>query len=117
MCPKRKQQQKILLAEVGKAAEKWKSRWNIWDLLADRRCGQAVLHFLSSTEMGRLVPPLEESDAGSEVSEWELWERREREEEREVEAVELGATEGLGVGGELPLFLPTPPFMATADEE
>ena len=28
LCPKRKQQQKILWAEVGKATEKWKSRWN-----------------------------------------------------------------------------------------
>ena len=39
------------------------------DLLADGRCGQAVLDFLSSTDVGSLVPPLEESDARSEVLE------------------------------------------------
>ena len=34
------------------------------------RCGQALLDFLSSTDVGRLVPPLEEEgNAGSEVSE------------------------------------------------
>jgi len=117
VCPKWKLQQKILWAEVQKETEEGKSRWKIWDLLADGRCGRAVLGFLSSTDVGRLVPPREESDAGSEVIEWEPRERREREEEREAEAEELGATEELGVGGELPLFLPTPPFMATADDE
>jgi len=78
-----------------------------------------VLDFLSSTDVGRLVPPLEESDAASEVSEWELRERRERrerEEERDAEVEELGA-EGRGGDEELPLFLPTPSFMASADEE
>jgi hypothetical protein len=43
--------------------------------------------------------------------EWELRERREREEERRVEAEELG------VEVEEPLFLPTPAFMASAEEE
>ena len=84
-----------------------------------------MLDFLSSTDVGRLVPPLEESDAASEVSEWELrerrereeeLERREREEERDAEVEELGA-EGRGGDEELPLFLPTPSFMASADEE
>ena len=107
-------QQKILWAEVQKEIGRWKSRWKIRDRLADRRCGQAVLDFLSSTDVGRLVPPLEERDSASEVSEWE---RREQEEEREAEAEELGPGGELGVGGELPLFLPTPPFMASADEE
>ena len=82
-----------------KETGRWKIRWKIRDLLADGRCGQAVLDFLSSTDVGRLVLPLEESDAGSEVSEWELRERRERGEEREVEAEELGAAGELGVGG------------------
>ena len=45
------------------------------------------------------MPPLEEGDARSEVSEWELRERREREEEREAEAEELGAAGELGAGG------------------
>ena len=66
---------------------------------------------LSTTDVGRLAPA--EKDAGSEVSEWE---RREREEERRAEAEELGATGELGAGEELPLFLPTPSFMASADE-
>jgi len=88
-------QQNILWAEVLKETKRWKSRWTVRDLLADGRCGQAVLDFLSSTDVGRLVPPLEEADAGSEVSEWELRERREREEEAE----ELGAAGELGAGG------------------
>jgi len=67
-----------------------------------------MLEFLTSTDAGRLVPPLEEKDAGSQVSECELRERREQEEEREAEAEELGAVGELGAGEELPLFLPTP---------
>jgi len=110
-------QQKILWAEVQKETGRWKSRWKIRDLLGDGRCGQAVLDFLSSTDVGRLVPPLEERDAGSEVSEWEIQERLEREEEREAEAEELGASGKLGAGEESPLFLPTPSFMASAEEE
>jgi hypothetical protein len=46
-----------------------------------------------------------------EASESELRERREREEERRAEAAELGAEV------EEPLFLPTPAFMASAEEE
>ena len=55
------------------------------------------------------------ADAGSEVSEWELRERQEREEERREEAEVLGGEEERG-GEEQPLFLPTPPFMASAGE-
>jgi len=118
-CPEWKMQQKILWAEELKETKRWKSRWMVRDLLADGRCGQTVLDFLTSTDVGRLVPPLkEEGDAGSEVSQGELRERREQEEELEVEAEELGAAgEKLGAGEELPLFLPTPPFMASANEE
>ena len=50
------------------------------------------------------IQPAEE-DAWSEASEWELRERRGREEERRAEAEEQ------------PLFLPTPSFMAPADED
>jgi len=72
VCPEWKMQQKILWAEVLKETKRWKSRWTVRDLLADGRCGRAVLDFLSSTDVGRLVPPLkEECDDGSEVSEWE----------------------------------------------
>jgi len=49
-------------------------------------------------------------DAESEASEWELRERREREEGRRAEAEVRG-------DGEEPLFLPTPPFMASAEAE
>ena len=116
VCPEWKVQQKTLLAEVLKETKRWKSRWMVRDLLADGRCVRAVLDFLSSTDVGRLAPPLEEEgDAGSEASEWELRERREREEEREEEAETLGAVEE--GGEELPLFLPTPSFMASAGEE
>ena len=66
---------------------------------------QAVLDFLSATDVGRRVPA--EEDTVSEVSEAEL---REWEEEQRAEAEEGGA-------GEEPLFLPTPSFMASADEE
>jgi len=68
----------------------------IRDLLADGRCSKAVLDFLSTTDVGRLVPA--EEDVGSEVSEWERTERREREEERRAEAEELGAAGELGGG-------------------
>ena len=44
-------------------------------------------------------------------------ERRERGEERRAEAKELGAAGELGAGEELPLFLPTPSFMASTDED
>ena len=117
VCPEWKGQQKILWAEVSKETGRWKSRWKVRDLLADGRCAQAVLDFLSSTDVGRLVPPLEESDDRSEASEWELREHREREEQQEAEAEELGAAGELGAGEELPLFLPMPPFMASAEEE
>ena len=53
--------------------------------------------------------------AGSDVSAWELRERREWEEERRAE--ELGAEEELGARDGPPLFLPTPSFMASAEEE
>ena len=77
-----------------------------------------MLDFLFSTDVGRLVPPLEEGgDAGSEVSEWELRERWEWEEERQAEAEELGAAAEWGTGEEPPLFLPTPSFMASAGED
>ena len=97
-----------MLKETGRG-ESW---WKIRDLLADGRRSQAVLDFLSTMDVGRLVPA--EEDAGSEVSGWE---RREREEERRAETEELGAAGELGAKKKLPLFLPTPSFMASADED
>ena len=76
-----------------------------------------MLDFLSSTDVRRLVPPLEVRGAGSQASEWELRVPRDREKEREVEAGGLGAVAGLGAGEELLLLLITPSFMASADEE
>jgi len=111
VCPEWKPQQKILWAEVLKESGRRKSRWRIRNLLTDERCSQSVLDFLSTMDVGRLVPA--EEDAGSEVSEWE---RREQEEERRVEAEALGAVEELGTG-QRPLFLPTPSFMASVGEE
>jgi len=98
------------VAEVRKETRRWRSRFTIRDLLADKRCSQAVPDFLSTTDVGRLAPA--EEDTGSEVSKWERRERREREEERRAEAEELGAGEGRA-----PLFLPTPSFMASACDQ
>jgi ribosomal protein L19E len=71
---------------VRKETGRWKRQRRIWDLFADRRCSQAVLEFLTSTDVGRVVPAVEvDADARSDVSEWELRERQEREEERRAE--------------------------------
>jgi len=70
---------KILWAEVKKETGKWKSRWKIRDLVADGRCTQAVLDFLTATDVERIVLAVE--DAGSEAPEWELHEGRELEAE------------------------------------
>jgi len=108
--------QKILWAEVQKETGRWKSRWKVQDLFADPRCSQAVLDFLSTTDVGKVVPAVEEeNDVGSATSEWELREREERGEERRAE--ELGAVNEVAAGEEPPLFLPTPSFVATAGED
>jgi len=84
VCPKWKGQQKILWAEVRKGrVGRAGGRSGI---CSQTTCGQAVLDFLSSTDVGRLVPPVEEGPCGRgrrgrDVSECELRERREREEE------------------------------------
>jgi len=89
VCSEWKMQQKILWAEVQKETGRWKSRWKIQGLLADGRCSQAVLDFLTATDVGRRV--LSEEHARSEGSEWELRECRERGKEGEAESGELGA--------------------------
>jgi len=89
---------------VKKETGRWKDRWKIRDLLADGRCSRTVLDFLSSTDVGRRVPA-EEEDAVSEVSEAEL---------REWMEEQVAGAEEPDAGGEPPLFLPTPDFMASA---
>jgi hypothetical protein len=81
------------------------------DLLADERCSRVVLDFLAATDVERRVPAPAEEDAQSEASEWEFRERREREEERRARGW------GAGRRGWEPLSLPTPAFMASAEEE
>ena len=78
MCPGWKAQRKIVWAEVRKGNGRWKDRWKVWDLLADERCGRAILDFLSATDVGRRVPA--EEDAVSEVSKAELQEWEEEQE-------------------------------------
>jgi len=101
--------------EVRKETGRWKSRWKVRALLADERCSRAVLDFLSTTDaIGRLAPAVAEEEAQCETSEWELrgrTQQKEREEERRAAAEELGAKV------EEPLFLPTPSFMASVEEE
>ena len=60
-------------------------------------------------DVGRLVPAVQEGEAGSDVSGWKLREHREREEWLPAETAAVGAEDELG--------LPTPSFMALADEE
>jgi len=70
--PEWKGQQKILWAEVSKGSGRRKHQSAIQDLLADERCSQAVLDFLSTTDVRRLVPT--EEDAEREAWEWDLGE-------------------------------------------
>jgi len=101
----------VLCKEVWKETGRGRSRFPIRDLLANDRCSRAVLDFLSTTDVGRLAPAPVEEDTQSEASEWEVWQSREREEDREAE------TERLGAEVEKSLFLPTPAFLASAQEE
>ena len=85
----------------------WNGRWKVRDLLADGRCNRAVLDFLSSTEAGRRVPAEGEDDAVSAVSELDV--------RKWLEEQEAGAEEP-AAAGELPWFLPTADFMASAGD-
>jgi len=59
----------VLWKELWKETGRGRSRFAIRDLLADDRCSRAVLNFLSTTEVGRLVLAPAEEDAQSEASE------------------------------------------------
>jgi len=120
-CLEWKPQQKILWAEVKKETGKGKDWWKVRDLLADGRCSQAVRDFLSTTDVGRRVPGVEEENAVSTVSELE---EREWLEEQGAGAEEQDAGGGnyrcsyprptswrrqvrsRGTGCAFPLFLP-----------
>lgn len=60
-----------------KKTGRWTRRWTIWDLLWDERCIRETLDLLMSTDVRKLATALEDVDAGSEVSKWELLERQE----------------------------------------
>ena len=55
-----------------KKTGRWKDRWKVQDLLADGRCSRTVLGFLSSTDVGRQVPQVQQDDAVNAVSELEV---------------------------------------------
>ena len=76
----------------------------MWDQLADGRCSQVVLEFLSTTDMGRQVLVVEEDDAVSAVSELEV---------QEWLGEQGAGAEKQDARGELQRLLPTPDFMAS----
>ena len=69
-CPRWRKQQKTLWKEVWEETGKGRRRLKAHELFAEPGASQAVLDFLSSTDVGRTVPAVEEKDAESEVSEW-----------------------------------------------
>jgi len=86
----------------------WRSRFTIGDaLLPGTRCSHEALDFLSTTDVGRLVPAPASKDVQSEAPEGTPG-AEEKGEERSVAAEGLGAEEQ-------PRILPTPSFMAPAD--
>ena len=76
-----KAQQKLLWAKVRKETGRGKNR-----LKSGTSSLEAVLDFLSATDVERLVPTPAEENAQSETPEWEPRERREGEEEKGQEA-------------------------------
>jgi ribonuclease HI len=113
-CPRWRKEQRVLWKEVWKETGRGRGRTKAHELFADPSCSQAVLDFLSSTDVGKTVPAVGVGeDAGSEASEWDLRERAEREEARWAE--EHSAEVDGEAGEERELFLPTPPFMVSAE--
>ena len=111
-----KPQQKILWVEVKKETGRWKDRWKVRDLLADGRCSRAVLGFLSSTDVGRRVPEVEQNDAVSVVSQLEVQEWLEEQGAGRAPGTPCRQPPPSPPWG-TPLFLPTPDFMAPAETE
>jgi hypothetical protein len=86
-CTQWKYQQKILWAAVRKEAGRSKDRFKIRDLFADKRCSQAILEFLATTDVGRRAPAPTGEDTQSEVSEGRSGNgkrRRRRDRRREI---------------------------------
>jgi len=54
---------------VWKETGKGRERWKVHELFAERTCSQALLDFLCSTDIGKIVPAEEGGDAESEASE------------------------------------------------
>jgi len=81
------EQQKTLWAAVLEEARKLpgptrgRGRSKIAGLLADKRCSQAVLVFLATTDVGRTSGPPVAGDGDGEVSEASEWLYRECEEQ------------------------------------
>ena len=73
-CPRWKEEQKVLWQKVEEEKERGRERWKAHELFAGGgQCFQAILDFLSSTDIGKKVPPVvKDGDVGSEVSEGEL---------------------------------------------
>jgi len=72
-CPHWKGRQKILWAAARRGEGRGKERFKNRDLFADERCSQPILDFLSTINVGRLVPTPAEEDIQSGVSGWGLW--------------------------------------------
>jgi hypothetical protein len=83
-CPQWKRKQKILWVAVKKQTGRGKGRFKTRDLFADSRCSQAILEFLSNTDVGRRAGSgRAEEDAESDASRGEIWERGERQRGKE----------------------------------
>ena len=54
--PEWRAQQKTNWAEVKRETGRGKDRWKVRDLLADEKCGRAVLDFLATTDVGKRLP-------------------------------------------------------------
>ena len=112
--------------------QKGKGRLKIRDIIVDEKGGrrgpvgagrrdsnsrdrQAALDFLSTTDVGRLVPSPAEEDGQCGALEWELREGQRREEERRLEAADGGGGGGGVVSGNTCSSSP-PSVVASAGE-
>jgi len=118
VCLEWKAQQKILWAEVREGSGRGKSRFMIREFLANGRCCQTALDFLSAAGVGGGEGGVgfgsgcgRRTEQNIGVASWELRRRNGKEGEQRQEAEELGA------GLEGPQFLLAPSFTDSAGEE